>query len=116
MSTPYPSYACALPLPAKPTPGGPLERYIELLEDRITNSETRMEEMRQEHKEEIQELEDELEVRFCDRGIFPHGAPCSWSRAVSQEPLMGLNRQLSRWGCLLCSHISIMLATCPRCT
>lgn len=46
----------------KPIAGGPLERYIGLLEDRVTTSEARMEEMREAHREELQELEEELEA------------------------------------------------------
>ncbi|CAM9950780.1 unnamed protein product, partial [Hapterophycus canaliculatus] len=46
----------------RPLPGGPLEQYINLLEEKVTSAEARMEEMRKDHLAEVQDLEDEFEV------------------------------------------------------
>lgn len=46
----------------QPISGGPLEQYINLLEDRVTSAEARMEEMREDHQAELQDLENEFEV------------------------------------------------------
>lgn len=52
-----------VPAVAQPTPGGPMERYIDALEKRVTSLVTRMQEMKQDHDEEIRWMEEELEVR-----------------------------------------------------
>lgn len=46
----------------QPISGGPLEQYIALLEERVSASEVKMQEMRDEHQLEVQELEEEFEV------------------------------------------------------
>ena len=52
----------------KPIPGGPVERYIALLEDKVNAAEDQFEQMCEDHRLEIEELEQEFDVRirfFC---------------------------------------------------
>lgn len=58
-------------LSLQPISGGPVEQYISLLEDRVTSAEARMEEMRQDHAAEIEELEAEFEVCMVIWTKFP---------------------------------------------
>ncbi|CAM9754180.1 unnamed protein product [Ectocarpus sp. 12 AP-2014] len=57
----------------QPISGGPVEQYISLLEDRVTSAEARMEEMRQDHAAEIEELEAEFESFLSENGLDGEG-------------------------------------------
>lgn len=69
LSSPFARVCLLFSLLFQPISGGPLEQYIALLEERVSASEVKMQEMRAEHQLEVQELEEEFEVNRA--AIFP---------------------------------------------
>ncbi|CAN0067936.1 unnamed protein product [Pylaiella littoralis] len=85
----------------QPVSGGPLEQYIVILEDRVALAEARMEEMRQDHRAEVQDLENEFESFVAENGLDgesgdgPQASPAVMKRL--QEEVRVANLQADQW-------------------
>ncbi|CAM9282967.1 unnamed protein product, partial [Laminaria digitata] len=87
----------------QPISGGPLEQYIALLEERVSASEVRMQEMREEHQLEVQELEEEFEGFISENGLGDEtvalpsgGVDASVARRLEEQARVA-NLQADQW-------------------